>query len=78
MRILGFRNQRKDLRTALQSMRNHGIFVNGPYRRHTGTFVFSVSSCVITEDELLRLQREGKFEAKDLQEILTEIRNRPA
>jgi len=73
MGILGFRKQRKDLRSALRSMRSHGIIVNGPYRRQSGMFVFSVANSVITEDELLRLQGEGKFETSELQEILGEI-----
>jgi len=76
MGILGFRKQRKDLRSALQSMRSHGIIVNGPYRRRSGMFVFSVANSVITEDELLRLQGEGKFETGELQEILAEIGKR--
>jgi hypothetical protein len=74
MGILAFRKQRYDLRSALQTMRNHGIIVNGPYRRRNGTFVFSIANCVITEDELLRLQDEGKLEANDLQEFLAETR----
>jgi len=74
MGILAFRKQRYDLRSALQTMRNHGIIVNGPYQRRNGTFVFSIANCVITEDELLRLQDEGKLEANDLQEFLAETR----
>ena len=74
MGILAFRKQRYDLRSALQTMRNHGIIVNGPYRRRNGTFVFSIANCVITEAELLRLQDEGKLQANDLQEFLAETR----
>ena len=77
MGILGFRKRRKDLRSALQSMRSQGIVVNGPYRRRSGMFVFSVANSVITEDELLRLQGEGKFETSELQEILAEIGKQP-
>jgi len=39
-------------------------------------FVFSVANSVITEDELLRLQGEGKFETSELHEILAEIGKR--
>jgi hypothetical protein len=76
MGILAFRQQRYDLRSALHTLRNHGIIVNGPYRRRSGTFVFNIANCVITEDELLRLQNEGKLETNDLQEFLAEIGKR--
>jgi hypothetical protein len=76
MGVLAFRKQRYDLRSALHTLRNHGSIVNGPYRRQNGTFVFSIANCVITEDEMLRLQDEGKLEANDLQEFLAEIGKR--
>ena len=40
-------------------------------------FVFSIANSVITEDELLRLQGEGKFATSELQGILAEIGKRP-
>jgi hypothetical protein len=76
MGVLAFRKQRYDLRSALHTLRNHGIIVSGPYRRQNGAFVFSIANCVITEDELLRLQDEGKLQANDLQEFLAEIGKR--
>jgi hypothetical protein len=77
MGILAYRKQRKDLRSAVQTLRNHGTPVSGPYRRRDGTLVFSVADCVVTEDELLRLPRNGRLEAKNVQELPAEIKKRP-
>jgi hypothetical protein len=76
MGILGYRKQRKDLRSAVQTIRKHGTPVSGPYRRRNGTLVFSVADCVVTEDELLRLPRNGRLEANNVQELLAEIGKR--
>jgi hypothetical protein len=78
MGILGYRKQRKDLRSAMQTIRNHGTPVSGPYRRRTGTLIFSVADCVVTKDELLRLPRDGRLETNNVQEILGEIGKTPA
>ena len=78
MGILGYQKQRKDLRSAMQTIRNHGTPVSGPYRRGNGTLIFSVADCVVTKDELLRLPRDGRLEANNLQEILGEIGKTPA
>ena len=78
MGILGYRKQRKDLRSAMQTIRNHGTPVSGSYRRRNGTLIFSAADCVVTEDELLRLPRDGRLEANNVQEILGEIGKTPA
>lgn len=72
MRIFATRRQRKNFRVAMQGLRDSGIAVSGPYRRQNGTLVFSVADCVVTEDELLCLEHEGKFDANELQGILSE------
>jgi hypothetical protein len=76
MGILGYRKQRKDLLSAVQTLRKHGIAVSGPYRRRNGTLVFSVADCVITEEELLRLPRDERLEANNVQNLLGEIKER--
>jgi hypothetical protein len=77
MGILAYWRKRKDLNSAVQTMRNHGIAVSGPYRRRNGTLVFSVAGDVATEDELLRLPRDERLEPKNVHELLTEIKKRP-
>ena len=77
MGILAYRKQRKDLNSAVQTMRNHGITVSGPYRRRNGTLMFSVADGVVTEDELLRLPRDERLEPDNVHELLAEIKKRP-
>jgi hypothetical protein len=77
MGILAFRRQRKDLNSAVQTMRNHGIAVSGPYRRRNGTLMFSVADDVVTEDELLRLPRDERLEPDNVHELLAEVKKRP-
>jgi hypothetical protein len=74
--ILPGRKQQKDLRLALQAMRKRGIVVNGPYRRRNGKFVLSIAKHVITETELLGLERSRKFEPNELENLLTEMEKR--
>lgn len=76
MGILAFRRHRKDLHSAVQTMRNHGIAVSGPYRRRNGTLMFSVGDDVVTEDELLRLPRDERLEPSNVHELLAEIKKR--
>jgi hypothetical protein len=78
MGIFATRRQRKNLRIAMQALRDGGIAVSGPYRRRRGTLVFSVAECVVTEDELLWLEREGKVDADELQGILSESKKLPS
>lgn len=77
MSILAYRKQRKDLNSAVQTMRNHGIAVSGPYRRQNGTLMFSVADDVVTEDELLRLPRDERLEPNNVHELLAEVKKRP-
>jgi hypothetical protein len=77
MGILAYRKQRKDLSSAVQTMRNHGIAVSGPYRRQNGKLIFSVADDVVTEDELLHLPRDERFEPNSVHELLDEIKKRP-
>lgn len=72
MGIFASRRQRKDFRLAVQALRDCGIAVSGPYLRQNGTLVFSVADSVVTEDELLRLELEGKVDTNELQGILSE------
>jgi hypothetical protein len=44
-------------------LRDQGIQVTGPYRRPNGMLVFSVGNSVVTEIELLQLQRQGDLKA---------------
>jgi hypothetical protein len=77
MGILAYRKQRKDLNSAVQTMRNHGITVSGPYRKQNGTLIFSVADGVVTEDELLGLPRDERLEPDSVHELLDEIKKRP-
>lgn len=78
MGIFATRRARKDFRIAMQALRDGGIAVSGPYRRRNGALVFSVAECVLTEDELLWLEREGKVDANELQGILSESKKPPS
>ena len=78
MAIFATLRQRKDFRLAVQALRDRGVAVSGPYRRPNGILVFSVAECVVTEDELLRVLRDGSFETNEFQELLSEIKRRPS
>ena len=66
--------QRNDLCLAVQTLRERGIAVRGPYRRQNGMLVFSIAECVVTEDELLRFLPDGNFDIHKFQELLSEIK----
>ena len=68
--------QRTDLSLAVQTLRDRGIAVSGPYRRQNGMLVFSVAECVVTVDELLLFLADGNFETNKFQELLSEIKRR--
>jgi hypothetical protein len=76
MQILAHQTQHKDFRTAAHTLRKHGIAVTGPYRRRNGTLVFSVADSVVTEEELLRFQRDGKISANAIQDLLSKADKR--
>jgi hypothetical protein len=78
MKILALQKQYKDFRTAAQNLTAHGVAVSGPYRRQNGTFVFGVAGCVVTEEELVHFQRDGKLSANSIQELLAEIGKPPS
>jgi len=59
MRLLVNAKLRKELSSAIKTLRDQGIQVTGPYRRPNGMLVFSVGNSVVTEIELLQLQRKG-------------------
>jgi hypothetical protein len=78
MGIFATRRQRKGFRIAVQALRDCGIAVSGPYRRQNDMLVFSVAECVVTEDELLCLERDGKLDAHELQKLLSKSRKLPS
>jgi len=59
MRLLVNAKLRKELSSSIKTLRDQGIQVTGPYRRPNGMLVFSVGNSVVTEIELLQLQRKG-------------------
>lgn len=69
MNILANQTQHKDFRKAAHELRKHGIAITGPYRRRNGTLVFSVADSVVTEEELLRFQRDGKISSNGIQDL---------
>jgi hypothetical protein len=76
MKTLAPQKQHQDIRRAAQKLLEHGIAVTGPYRRRNGTLVFSLAECVVTEDELLRIHRDGELSATGIQELFAEIDRR--
>ena len=66
MRFFGNAKRRKELSAAANALREQGIQVSGPYRMRNGMLVFSVGHFVVTEAELLQLQRHGDLEAVQL------------
>lgn len=78
MKILALQKQHKVFRTAAQTLRTHGVAITGPYRRQNGTLVFSVADCVLTEEELLGFQRDGKLSGNSVKELLAEIAKPPS
>ena len=73
MNALGFARSPKHISAVVQSLRDHGIKVIGPYRRRNGTFIYSVTNCVVTERELLDLEITGKLDAAGVSELTTRI-----
>jgi hypothetical protein len=75
MGVLAGGRQRKDLRCAVQIIRNHGIAVSGPYRRRNGALVFRLADPVVTEGGL-RLPCDEKLEPNNVHEPLAAIKER--
>ena len=63
MGLFGNAKRRKELSAAVNTLREQDIQVTGPYRRPNGMLVFSVGNSVVTEIELLQLQRTGDLKA---------------
>ena len=76
--ILGFARRLKDIRAVVQTMRDQGINVIGPFRSRNGTFVYSLFDCIVTEHELLDLARAGKLDAAGISELTAKIRKKSA
>jgi len=63
MGLFGNAKRRRELSAAVNTLREQGIQVTGPYRRPNATLVFSVSNSVVTEAELLQHQRNRQLKA---------------
>ena len=61
--MLGFVRRLKDIRAVVQTMREQGLNVIGPFRSRNGTLVYSLFDCIVTERELLDLARAGRLDA---------------
>jgi hypothetical protein len=73
MNVFGFLRRRKDIRAVVQTLRDHGIAVTGPFRRRNGTFVYTLSGCVVTEHELLNLANARKLNPAGVSELTAKI-----
>jgi hypothetical protein len=73
MNVLGFLRRRKDIRAVVQTLRDHGVAVTGPFRRRNGAFVYSLSGCVVTEHELLDLANARKLDAAGVSQLTAKI-----
>ena len=67
--ILGFARRLKDIRAVVQTMRDQGINVIGPFRKRNGTLLYSLFDFIVTEHELLDLARAGKLDAAGVSEL---------
>jgi hypothetical protein len=76
--ILGFARRLKDSRAVVQTMREEGINVIGPFRSRNGTFVYSLFDCIVTEHELLDLARAGKLDAAGVSDLSAKIKKKSA
>ncbi len=55
--------RRKTLSAVVNALREQNIQVSGPYRMRSGTLVFRVGGAIVTEAELLEIQRKGELNA---------------
>jgi hypothetical protein len=74
MNLLRFARLRKDIRGVVQTLRERGFRVNGPYRRRNATFVYCLDDFVVTERELLDLANAGKLDAAGVAELTSKIK----
>lgn len=63
MKFFGNAKRRKELSGAVKTLRDQDIHVADPNRRPIGMLVFRAGNSVVTEAELLRLQRHGERKA---------------
>lgn len=70
MRILGFARRPNGIAAVVQTLRDHGIQVTGPYRTRAGTFIYSLAYSVVTEHELLDLAKARSFDAAGVPELI--------
>jgi hypothetical protein len=74
MNLLRFARFPKDIRAVVQTLRERGLRVNGPYRRRNGSFVYCIADFVLTERELLDLAIAGKLDAAGVSELTNKIK----
>jgi hypothetical protein len=70
---LGFARRLKEISAVVQTLRDHGINVIGPFRRHNGTFVYCLGDCIVTDHELLDLAIAGKLDVAGVSEFTAKI-----
>lgn len=73
MKFLGFALHFRNVRAAVQTLRDHHIKVTGPYRTPKGTAIFTLADAVVTERELLDFAIAGKLYASDISEFTSRI-----
>jgi hypothetical protein len=78
MKRHAFARRPKDISVVVQTLRDHGIKVIGPYRRRNGSSIYSLANCVVTELELLDLASAGKLDAAGVSELAAKIMNNGA
>jgi hypothetical protein len=74
MRGLDFFRGTQRVRVAIQVLRAEGIQATGPYRRRNGTSLYTLADCVVTESELLDLERARKLNATGVLELIAKVR----
>jgi hypothetical protein len=76
--ILGFARLLKDIRAVVQTMREQGINVIGPFRKRNGALLYFLFGSIVTEHELLDLARAGKLDAAGVSDLTAKIRKKSA
>jgi hypothetical protein len=78
MKNLGFARGPGDIRAVVQTLRDRGIQVTGPYETPKGTLVYTLANVIVTERELLDLARAEKLDAAGVSELTDKILNKGA
>jgi 6-phosphofructokinase len=63
----------KDIRAVVQTLRDQGIEVIGPYETPKGALIYTLADCVVTERELLDLAIAGKLDAAGVSELSAKV-----